>query len=591
MVEAEEHEKKRSGAGLYTISDTVATMSNAPKKIRSQPPDVTIAVGRGDAMQEFEAHKVALSFASPHFDAMLSMETKECSDGRIEFPDKDPEEWKLFYRCIDPSRMSAAKPDPIITAENAKTLIPLFREFQMDSYKEEADKILFDELRSQSKMEPIQKGAELVQVQILPHPSRLLGTPLQPMESFWNPYLNSDITTRKETFANIIESLQFACQYTLKRTKLEAERSISGLLNNMLWEDIRDLFDRPIIKVLVDLFLPLVVLTHDDIKHYDSHGESSVLWDYINGPPGKSSFEQMCLQDLSPGDINNNNMLPALVEIYIQNCFSYSTMVGAEDSTMVEAEEHEKRLFTISDEPVATMSNAPKKIRSQPPDVTIAVGRGDAMQEFEAHKVALSFASPYFDAMLSMEMKESSDGRIEFLDKDPEEWKLFYRCIDPSRMSAAKPDPIITAENAKTLIPWFHEFQMDSYKEEADKILFDELRSQSKMEPSRVTEADLVLVFKPRLGPKETPLPPMRSFWNKYVNSDITTRKETFANIIESLQFACLYGLKQTKLEAERSISGLLNYMLWETMDLFDQSIIKVLVDLFLPLKISGIKT
>ena len=308
-------------------SDTVATMSNAPKKIRSQPPDVTIAVGRGDAMQEFEAHKVALSFASPHFDAMLSMETKECSDGRIEFPDKDPEEWKLFYRCIDPSRMSAAKPDPIITAENAKTLIPWFHEFQMDSYKEEADKILFDELRSQSKMEPSRvTEADLVLV-FKPR----LGpkeTPLPPMRSFWNKYVNSDITTRKETFANIIESLQFACLYGLKQTKLEAERSISGLLNYMLWETM-DLFDQSIIKVLVDLFLPLVELKHDDIKHYASRGESSVLWDYINGdsgpgpyvnrPPKKSSFKQMCLQNLSPGDINNNKMLAALVESYIRN--------------------------------------------------------------------------------------------------------------------------------------------------------------------------------------------------------------------------------------------------------------------------------
>ena len=43
------------------------------------------------------------------------------------------------------------------------------------------------------------------------------------------------------------------------------------------------------------------------------------------------------------------------------------------------------------------MSPTPKKIRSQPPDVIVAVGQGESMQEFPCYKIALSFASPYFD--------------------------------------------------------------------------------------------------------------------------------------------------------------------------------------------------
>jgi len=42
-----------------------------------------------------------------------------------------------------------------------------------------------------------------------------------------------------------------------------------------------------------------------------------------------------------------------------------------------------------------------KKIRYQPPDVIVSVGSGDAVQEFKCYGVALSFALPYLDAMLS----------------------------------------------------------------------------------------------------------------------------------------------------------------------------------------------
>ena len=72
------------------------------------------------------------------------------------------------------------------------------------------------------------------------------------------------------------------------------------------------------------------------------------------------------------------------------------------------------------------MDSTQKIIRSMPPDVTVVVGTGDNQQEFECYKVVLSFASPYLDAMLSTDMVENSTSRIEFPDKDPEEWKIIY---------------------------------------------------------------------------------------------------------------------------------------------------------------------
>jgi hypothetical protein len=71
----------------------------------------------------------------------------------------------------------------------------------------------------------------------------------------------------------------------------------------------------------------------------------------------------------------------------------------------------------------------PKKIRTQSPDVIVAVREGDARQEFECYKVVLAFASPYLDAMLSSDMVENSKVRIEFRDNDPEEWQVLYQII------------------------------------------------------------------------------------------------------------------------------------------------------------------
>jgi len=56
-------------------------------------------------------------------------------------------------------------------------------------------------------------------------------------------------------------------------------------------------------------------------------------------------------------------------------------------------------------------------VRVQSPDVIVAVGSGDNMQEFECYKINLSFAAEYFDIMLSSGMVEDTISRISFPDK------------------------------------------------------------------------------------------------------------------------------------------------------------------------------
>ena len=59
------------------------------------------------------------------------------------------------------------------------------------------------------------------------------------------------------------------------------------------------------------------------------------------------------------------------------------------------------------------MSTTPKEMES-PASKKIRYQSGESKQEFKCYGVALSFASPYLDAMLSSSMKEGEVGRINF---------------------------------------------------------------------------------------------------------------------------------------------------------------------------------
>eukprot|EP00339_Tiarina_fusa_P026926 CAMPEP_0117044608 /NCGR_PEP_ID=MMETSP0472-20121206/30913_1 /TAXON_ID=693140 ORGANISM="Tiarina fusus, Strain LIS" /NCGR_SAMPLE_ID=MMETSP0472 /ASSEMBLY_ACC=CAM_ASM_000603 /LENGTH=340 /DNA_ID=CAMNT_0004756397 /DNA_START=135 /DNA_END=1157 /DNA_ORIENTATION=- len=108
-----------------------------------------------------------------------------------------------------------------------------------------------------------------------------------------------------------------------------------------------------------------------------------------------------------------------------------------------------------------------KRVRSQEPDVTVVVGTGEDKEEFQCYRLVLSLASECFDAMLSAGMKENLESKIEFPDKTPQEWRLFYSFLDPATSRSAK----ISSDNVEALIPWFHEYQMSSLLEECDNVL------------------------------------------------------------------------------------------------------------------------
>ena len=207
-----------------------------------------------------------------------------------------------------------------------------------------------------------------------------------------------------------------------------------------------------------------------------------------------------------------------------------------------------------------------KKIRSQAPDVTVSVGSGESKQEFKCYKVVLSFASPYLDAMLSSSMKEGEMSRVDFPDKDPEEWKLFYNFISPGKIGTDNCAEI-SHDNVMVLLPWFHELQINYYVKKCDDYLAKSYFSGD-----------------------------MKPFWGKERqdrennmahNARIERRRSKFEAILGVLQLSHIYDLKSTKDAMEKKVSILMD-MLPQTHDLFDLPTVKTLLQFVLPLELSN---
>ena len=208
---------------------------------------------------------------------------------------------------------------------------------------------------------------------------------------------------------------------------------------------------------------------------------------------------------------------------------------------------------------------SPKRVKSQPPDVVVVVGQGDAQVEFECYSTLLSFASEVFDTMLSTDMKEKRTHRIDLPDKNPEEWKMFYDFIEDRNAkvearerSGVRPSVILseTKERARLLLPWFHEFQMTALVEECDDVLQRELLSFSKGEDySR-----------------------MKKFWLRKGESHHHEKKraEMFQLCHEMLSMSYVYDLPKT----QHHVANTLCFAVEFGRDLFDIDALKNIISL-----------
>ena len=210
-----------------------------------------------------------------------------------------------------------------------------------------------------------------------------------------------------------------------------------------------------------------------------------------------------------------------------------------------------------------TIIQPTKKVRYTSPDVVVSVGSGESMREFQCYGSFLSYASPVLDAMLSSRMKEGQTGRIEFPNKDPEEWNLFYEFISPAHPSD------ITNDNVLILLPYFHEFEVnhqwvDKCDEHLAKNYFATKNLYNFFDKTRQANETSDAEYNSRLG----------------------QRKNEVDMIFHVLQLARLYELKAAKSAMEFYISGLLT-CLQETSDLFDLSKVKTILELLRPLELN----
>jgi hypothetical protein len=110
-------------------------------------------------------------------------------------------------------------------------------------------------------------------------------------------------------------------------------------------------------------------------------------------------------------------------------------------------------------------------IRSSEPDLTIVVGNGNAIKEFQCHKAILSYASSKLDVIISA-MASSTESRLILPYLNPEGWEPFYSCIDPSQNGLYLVDTELY-EQVKNLAPWFAEFEMNNYLRCCEEIFHD----------------------------------------------------------------------------------------------------------------------
>jgi hypothetical protein len=117
--------------------------------------------------------------------------------------------------------------------------------------------------------------------------------------------------------------------------------------------------------------------------------------------------------------------------------------------------------------------NPNKILKCHPPDVTVSVGSGDEKQQFKCYKVLLCLASDYFDVMFSTNLSENATSYVEFPDKDPKGWALFYNVICPGYHE------VVDRSNVEHLIPWFHHFHMVTALKISDRILSQSIKGDA----------------------------------------------------------------------------------------------------------------
>ena len=122
----------------------------------------------------------------------------------------------------------------------------------------------------------------------------------------------------------------------------------------------------------------------------------------------------------------------------------------------------------------------PKRIKCAEPDLIVVVNG----VEFYHHKIHLATACPFFDDMLSSNMKEAKEGKIIFPYKDPEQWLNVCKLLDQSDIHKKRTlESIIRGykdipkdfTSMVNLFSWFDYLGLESMAEECDRLIANQV--------------------------------------------------------------------------------------------------------------------
>jgi hypothetical protein len=431
------------------------------KRIDSQAPDVTIIVGSGDNVEETRFYGVILASASPYLDAMLSNGMMESENRIIRFPEKNPLQWDVVLRCIDPSNALLFTPEPRVDdilssyQDAPRVLAPWFNELQMQPYLNRCDEILCTKIDENITHEKIRDGR---------------------------------VTSAE--MAKLVEDLTFAINYNLTNTRDEIESKIMGIMENFLWGfgDV-DHFDIATVKNLLQSMSPIQMVGGEKNTTNDKPAAkkqrratlpsykpsncvgiwykicscldmailSSDMMNDINGFSqlvyyslqrahkrmkqnlkeiaqalvGKNGFFSIITKPtnetvqfgengktISDGDVDKAIMTQLKGRIIEGNCLGRSYRL-ANDEKVITMAWRQKYSLAQKERDFPAVEPKQQTIRFCETDFTVKVGHGAAAKEFQCHKTILAFASKKLDVLV----KEASNDLLLLPDVNPDVWE------------------------------------------------------------------------------------------------------------------------------------------------------------------------
>lgn len=499
--------------------------------LECKEPDVTVVVGSGESAKEFRVYGDILAAASPVLDAMLSCGMKESETKRIKFPDKDPEEWEMFLRCIDNSSPllrqvndddwydTDPRRSPRINFFNVEALTPWFHEFQMERYLHRCDLEAALEVDSETQASRKEIG-QLLDVLSLSIKYNLVRT----MKS-----CSKELLLHIERFmwglgdhehfnVSIIQRM-VDLSYPFKLQTVEGE-SPTKLVPCQ--QCLQSLWDR--VSIFLDFSSLTVENVNDHIEfaqivHRSLHSRHETMkseltrltssWIGKEGPfylkvknnNDTYSFEEkfeipMERDTLQESDMQQLRNLNDDVLVYW-----LSSVVSGENSCYKLSKSGKSLCFANAfvkysdrdseslkmDTWIRAADTLQRGIRSSETDLTVKVGSGESMKEFKCHSAILACASPKLDSLIS-----KASGILILPHLNPDGWHLFYELINPENngdclnfMKYVTPvnygaiEDYHRRRDMEYLIPFFQAFDMTNHLMYCEDILEYQIESTS----------------------------------------------------------------------------------------------------------------